>query len=163
MNWKNYNSNWKKRLGFRNMQEKLENVSFHLQNYLFMTQPATATMYQGKWYGNCCLILTCGFVQIITLVTRYSGNSWWVIFILLEIYLGTFFNLQNQNLKSVNIRILTSQWAWNSKSVPILLCSTSDVFYMSFDKFLLAFGSRGLSQAEKSIIWVSSFPKLSDE
>ena len=27
MNWKNYNSDWKKLLGFRNMQEKLENIS----------------------------------------------------------------------------------------------------------------------------------------
>jgi hypothetical protein len=26
LNQKNYNSNWKKILGFRNMQEKLENV-----------------------------------------------------------------------------------------------------------------------------------------
>ena len=29
---------------------------------------------------------------------------------------------------------------------------------MSFDKFLFAFESRDLSQADKSIIWVSSFP-----
>ena len=28
MNQNNYNSNWKKILGFRNMQEKLENVKF---------------------------------------------------------------------------------------------------------------------------------------
>ena len=33
---------------------------------------------------------------------------------------------------------------------------------MSFDKFLLAVGSRDLSQADKSIIRVSSFPKMSD-
>ena len=33
---------------------------------------------------------------------------------------------------------------------------------MSFDKFLLAVESRDLSQADKSIIRVSSFPKLSD-
>ena len=32
---------------------------------------------------------------------------------------------------------------------------------MSFDKFLLAVESRDLSQADKSIIRVSSFPKLS--
>ena len=31
---------------------------------------------------------------------------------------------------------------------------------MSFDKFLLAVESRDLSQADKSIIRVSSFPKL---
>ena len=31
---------------------------------------------------------------------------------------------------------------------------------MSFDKFLLAVESRDLSQADKSIITVSSFPKL---
>ena len=36
------------------------------------------------------------------------------------------------------------------------------LLYMSFDKFLLAVESRDLSQAEKSIIRVSSFPKLSD-
>ena len=36
------------------------------------------------------------------------------------------------------------------------------VLYMSFDKFLLAVESRDLSQADKSIIRVSSFPKLSD-
>ena len=33
---------------------------------------------------------------------------------------------------------------------------------MSFDKFLLAVESRDLSQADKSIIRVSSFPKMSD-
>ena len=36
------------------------------------------------------------------------------------------------------------------------------VFYMSFDKFLLAVESRDLSQADKSIIRVYSFPKLSN-
>ena len=36
------------------------------------------------------------------------------------------------------------------------------VLYMSFDKFILAVESRDLSQADKSIIRVSSFPKLSD-
>ena len=34
------------------------------------------------------------------------------------------------------------------------------VLYMSFDKFLLAVESHDLSQADKSIIRVSSFPKL---
>ena len=34
------------------------------------------------------------------------------------------------------------------------------VLYMSFDKFLLAVESRDLSQADKSIVRVSSFPKL---
>ena len=33
------------------------------------------------------------------------------------------------------------------------------VLYMSFDNFLLAVESRDLSQADKSIIRVSSFPK----
>jgi hypothetical protein len=33
---------------------------------------------------------------------------------------------------------------------------------MSFDKFLLAVESRDLSQADKSIIIVSSLPKLND-
>ena len=32
------------------------------------------------------------------------------------------------------------------------------VLYMFFDRFLLAVESRDLSQADKSIIWVSSFP-----
>ena len=36
----------------------------------------------------------------------------------------------------------------------------SRVLYVSFDKFLLAVESRDLSQADKSIIRVSSFPKL---
>ena len=36
------------------------------------------------------------------------------------------------------------------------------VLYMSFDKFLLAVEPRDISQADKSIIRVSSFPKLSD-
>jgi hypothetical protein len=34
------------------------------------------------------------------------------------------------------------------------------VLYMSFDKFLLAVESRDLSQADKSVTRVSSFPKL---
>ena len=38
----------------------------------------------------------------------------------------------------------------------------SRVLYMSFDKFLLAVESRDLSQANKSIIRVSSFSKMSD-
>ena len=41
-----------------------------------------------------------------------------------------------------------------------LLPTTARVLYMSFDKFLLAVESRDLSQADKSIIIVSSFPKL---
>ena len=40
--------------------------------------------------------------------------------------------------------------------------TSTKVLYMSFDKFLLAVESRDLSQADKSIIRVSSFPKLSD-
>ena len=36
------------------------------------------------------------------------------------------------------------------------------VLYMSFDKFFLAVESGDLSQADKSIIRVSSFPNLSD-
>ena len=35
---------------------------------------------------------------------------------------------------------------------------TTKVLYMCFDKFLLAVESRDLSQADKSIIMVSSFP-----
>ena len=36
------------------------------------------------------------------------------------------------------------------------------VLYMSFDRFLLAVESRDLSQADKILISVSSFSKLSD-
>ena len=44
----------------------------------------------------------------------------------------------------------------------ILFCAIlSRVLYMSSDRFLLAVESRDLSQADKSIIRVSSFPKLS--
>ena len=39
---------------------------------------------------------------------------------------------------------------------------SSRVLYMSFDRFLLAVESRDLSQVDKSIKRVSSFPKLSD-
>ena len=39
---------------------------------------------------------------------------------------------------------------------------TTWVLYMSSDKFLLAVESRDLSQADKSIIRVSSFPDMSD-
>ena len=41
-----------------------------------------------------------------------------------------------------------------------LLPTTARVLYMSFDKFLLAVESRDLSQADKSIIIVSSFPNF---
>ena len=36
INQKNYNSNWKKILGFRKMQEKLEKMFFGGQNLFFM-------------------------------------------------------------------------------------------------------------------------------
>ena len=63
----------------------------------------------------------------------------------------------------------TQKWWW--------ICSTAQSFirkevssykihtlvlYMSFDKFILAVESRDLSQADKSIIRVYYFPKLSD-
>ena len=38
----------------------------------------------------------------------------------------------------------------------------TEVLYMSFDRFLLAFESRDLSQADKSIVRASYFPKLND-
>ena len=38
----------------------------------------------------------------------------------------------------------------------------TQVLYMSFDRFLLAVESLDLSQADKILIRVSSFPKLSD-
>ena len=41
--------------------------------------------------------------------------------------------------------------------------SVTEVLYMSFDRFLLAVESRDLSQADKILIRVSSFPKLSDK
>ena len=42
-----------------------------------------------------------------------------------------------------------------------LILLTFMVLYMSFDKFLLAVVSSDLSQADKNIIRVSSFPNLS--
>ena len=41
-------------------------------------------------------------------------------------------------------------------------CLATKDLYMSFDKFLLAVESRDLSQADKSIIRVLSFPDLTD-
>ena len=38
----------------------------------------------------------------------------------------------------------------------------TEVFYMSFDRFLLVIESRDLSQADKSTILSVFFPKLSD-
>ena len=52
-------------------------------------------------------------------------------------------------------------WMW-TKSFTLLLNCVAKVVYISFDKFLLAIESRDLSQADKSIIRVPSFPKLSD-
>ena len=57
-----------------------------------------------------------------------------------------------------------------NKKLPLYTCYcsvskyvvSSKVLYMSFDKFLLAVESRDLSQADKSIIRVSSFQNLSD-
>ena len=45
---------------------------------------------------------------------------------------------------------------------PSTIRTLTMVLYMSFDKFVLAVESRDLSQADKSIIIVSSFPKLRD-
>ena len=42
------------------------------------------------------------------------------------------------------------------------IAKSTQVLYMSFDKLLLAVESRDLSQADKSIIRVSSFPKLDE-
>ena len=50
-------------------------------------------------------------------------------------------------------------WMW-TKSFTLLLNCVAKVVYMSFDKFLLAVELRDLSQADKSIIRASSFPKL---
>ena len=47
-----------------------------------------------------------------------------------------------------------------TKSFTLLLNCVAKVVYISFDKFLLAIESRDLSQADKSIMKVSSFPKL---
>ena len=44
----------------------------------------------------------------------------------------------------------------------VKMYSYSKVLYMSFDRFLLAVESRDLSQADKRIIIVYSFPKLND-
>jgi hypothetical protein len=43
-----------------------------------------------------------------------------------------------------------------------LVSNLCKVLYMSLDKFILAVESRDLSQADKSIIRESSFPKMSD-
>ena len=79
------------------------------------------------------------------------------------------------------VNLLKVRYAgWTAVTLPlqdpipslILFCSMAvlaQVLYMSFDRFLLAVDStaksvesRDLSQADKSIICVSSFPKLSD-
>ena len=44
----------------------------------------------------------------------------------------------------------------------IIVSTETQVLYMSLDWFLLAVESRDLSEADKSIIRVSSSPKLSD-
>ena len=44
----------------------------------------------------------------------------------------------------------------------VWLTHSSLVLYMSFDRFLLVVESCDLSQADKILIIVSSFPKLSD-
>ena len=70
------------------------------------------------------------------------------------------FNLKRQNrfwLRKKPSRIQSSQ-----QSRFLYVSWPSKVLYMSFDRFLLAVESRDLSQADKSIIRVSSFPKLSD-
>ena len=51
---------------------------------------------------------------------------------------------------------------WQVTTTRIGVSLLSEGLYMSFDKFLLAVESRDLSQADKSIIRVSSFPNLSD-
>ena len=53
---------------------------------------------------------------------------------------------------------------WSLENLKIHIYNNLElrVLYMSSDKFLLAVESRDLSQADKSIIIVYSFPKLSD-
>ena len=58
-------------------------------------------------------------------------------------------------VKSWGSKVSTSSIPFHSKDLTKVLC-------MLFDKFLLAGESRDLSQADKSIIRVSSFPKMSD-
>ena len=70
------------------------------------------------------------------------------------------FKLKRQNrfwLRKKPSRIQSSQ-----QSRFLYVSWPSKVLYMSFDRFLLAVESRDLSQADKIIIRVSSFPKLSD-
>ena len=52
-------------------------------------------------------------------------------------------------------KLVTIILIYGSKKVKFLVT----VLYMSFDRFLLAVESRDLSQADTSIIRVSSFPK----
>ena len=56
------------------------------------------------------------------------------------------------NLKSGNHNSIIN-YHWKTS-----LILKTEVLYMSFDRFLLAVESRDLSQADKSIIRVSSFP-----
>ena len=46
----------------------------------------------------------------------------------------------------------------NAHKVMVYVAFVSNALYMSFDRFLLAVESRDLSQADKNIISVSSFP-----
>ena len=47
INQNNYHSNWKKSLGFRNLQEKSENLFLHI---LGSTNPS---LYEGEGFTNC--------------------------------------------------------------------------------------------------------------
>jgi hypothetical protein len=67
----------------------------------------------------------------------------------------SFFNTKNSWVYVVRGQFSKKFWI-NSKKY------FTKVLYMSFDRFLLAVESRDLSQADKSIKRVPSFPKLSD-
>ena len=51
INWNNYNSNWKKILGFRNMQEKLEKKASACCTLQYFTQHSHITRKMSTFFG----------------------------------------------------------------------------------------------------------------
>ena len=72
--------------------------------------------------------------------------------------------LKLPNQGYIKLRTLRMMPLFSRMSHELVLLRAFAVLYMSFDKFLLAFESRDLYQAEKILIKVPSFdfPKLSD-
>ena len=72
--------------------------------------------------------------------------------------------LKLPNQGYIKLRTLRMMPLFSRMSHELVLLRAFAVLYMSFDKFLLAFESRDLSQADKILIRVPSFdfPKLSE-